>query len=90
MFSISSPEALVKEFNTRDPFVIAECLEITTHRFCHPESDLPGLTCLVANRPSFFINTAYFAKMQKRHRDYTDETIKNLKYKSDKTYVLKK
>ena len=77
MFSISSPEALVKEFNTRDPFVIAECLEITTHRFCHPESDLPGLTCLVANRPSFFINTAYFAKMQKRHRDYTDDQVED-------------
>lgn len=77
MFSISSPEDLVKHFNTRDPFVIAECLGIKVHHTWHPESDLPGLTCLVANRPSIFINDAYFAKLQKKHKDYTDEQVED-------------
>lgn len=77
MFSITSPEALVKHFNTRDPSVIAAGLNIEVHHSYHPESSLPGLTCLVANRPSIFVNEAYFAKLQKKHRDYSDEQITN-------------
>lgn len=67
------PTALVRRFGTRDPFEIAGYLEIDVHFFHHPESKLPGLTCLVANRPSIFINKAYFEVMQTKDKLYTDE-----------------
>jgi hypothetical protein len=67
------PTALVRRFGTRDPFEIAGYLEIDVHFFHHPESKLPGLTCLVANRPSIFINKAFFEVMQNKDKLYTDE-----------------
>jgi len=74
MVKISSPEALVKAYG-RNPIEIARAIDIPFHRLWRPESNLPGLTCLVANRPSIFINEAYFEKMQKRNRNYTDEML---------------
>lgn len=69
----NTPEALVSRFQTRDPIVIAEGLEIPVSHLCHPESGLPGLTCLVANRPSIFVNDCYFEKLMKRMRNYTEQ-----------------
>ena len=60
MSLLQSPEALVKKAGTRDPFEIAKMLEIPVHHVYHPESMLPGLTAMVLNRPSIFINDAYF------------------------------
>jgi len=68
-----TPEALFRRYRTRDPFAIAKAIEIPVHFVCHPESGLPGLTCLVLNRPSIFINNAYFDLLQKNDRSYTDE-----------------
>lgn len=67
------PNALVRHFGTRDPFVIARGLGFGVHQLYHPESRLPGLTCLVANRPSIFINRAYFDQLQEEDPSYTDE-----------------
>ena len=72
-----SPESLVSKFQTRDPFALAWYLDIPVHRLQHPESDLPGLTCLVANRPSIFINESYFLGMQKEDPYYTDEMMED-------------
>jgi len=69
------PTALVKRFGTRNPFEIAEALEINVHHVHHPESKLPGLTCLVANRPSIFINHSYFEAIQAKDHLYTDEAM---------------
>lgn len=74
MVRISSPEALVRAYG-RNPVEIARAIDIPFHRLWRPESALPGLTCLVANRPSIFINDAYFAKLQQKDRDYTDEML---------------
>ena len=74
MIKMSSPEALVKAFG-RDPVRIAREIDIPFHELWRPESNLPGLTCLVANRPSIFINGAYFAMVQSRNRDYTDDLL---------------
>ena len=73
----TTPEALVRRFQTRDPAVIAEGLEIPVRHLYHPESSLPGLTCLVANRPSIFINDAYFERLMKRQRNYTEEHLRD-------------
>ncbi len=72
-----SPETLVRRYNTRDPFALAWYLDIPVHRLQHPESDLPGLTCLVMNRPSIFINEYYFLNMQKEDPSYTDEAMED-------------
>ena len=72
-----SPEALVKKYKTRDPFAIAWYLDIPVHRLQHPESSLPGLTCLVANRPSIYINESYFTRNQKADPNYTDEMMES-------------
>ena len=72
-----APEALVRKYNTRDPFALAWYLDIPAHRLQHPESDLPGLTCLVANRPSIYINESYFLNIQKEDPFYTDETMED-------------
>ena len=72
-----SPEALVRKYKTRDPFAIAWYLDIPVHMLQHPESDLPGLTCLVANRPSIFINESYFLNIQKEDPRYTDEMMED-------------
>jgi len=74
MVKISSPEALVKAYG-RNPIEIVRAIDIPFHQLWRPESDLPGLTCLVANRPSIFINEAYFEKVQKRNRNYTNEML---------------
>ena len=71
------PTALVRRFGTRNPFEIAEYLEIKVHYLHHPESKLPGLTCLAANRPSIFINKAYFEAMQAKDMLYTDEAMRD-------------
>ena len=72
-----SPEALVRKYRTRDPMALAWYLDIPVQMLQHPESDLPGLTCLVANRPSIFINESYFYEMQKSEPYYTDEMIED-------------
>lgn len=69
---LTSPEALVRWAGTRDPFVIASMLEIPVIHLDHPESNLPGLTCLVKNRPAIFINDAYFDSLMKKP-SYTEE-----------------
>jgi len=74
MVKISSPEALVKAYG-RNPIEIARAIDIPFHRLWRPESNLPGLTCLVANRPSIFINDAYFMRIQMRNENYTDEMM---------------
>lgn len=71
-----APEALVRRFGTRDPRLIAEGLRIPVHHLNHPESALPGLTCLVANRPSIFVNDAYFEKLLKK-QNYTEENLQD-------------
>lgn len=68
-----SPENLVRKYRTRNPFTLAWYLDIPTHRVQHPESDLPGLTCLVASRPSIFINESYFDCMREEDPNYTEE-----------------
>lgn len=73
----TAPEALVKRFKTRNPFEIAEGLNIPFHFVNRPESDLPGLTCLVGNRPSIFINQAYFDGIQRIDPAYTDEMMED-------------
>ena len=73
----TTPEALVRRFQTRDPAIIAEGLEIPVRHLYHPESSLPGLTCLVANRPSIFINDAYFERLMKRRQNYTEEHLRD-------------
>lgn len=74
MSLLHSPEALVKWADgSRDPFEIAERLDISVHRLHHPESGLPGLTCMVLNRPSIFINDAYFDNLLKKDHHYTEE-----------------
>jgi len=77
MISYRSPEALVRKYNTRDPFALAWYLDIPVHMLHHPESDLPGLTCLVSSRPSIFINESYFLNIQKEDPSYTDETMED-------------
>ena len=72
-----TPEILVKKYKTRDPFAIAWYLDIPVHRLQHPESSLPGLTCLVANRPSIYINESYFTRNQKADPTYTDEMMES-------------
>ena len=57
--ALDSPEQLVLWAGTRDPFKIAEKLEIPVIHKNHPESGLPGLTCLMSSRPAIFINDAY-------------------------------
>ena len=73
MSLLQSPEALVKKAGTRDPFEIAKMLEIPVHHVYHPESMLPGLTAMVLNRPSIFINDAYFDHLIQKERHYTEE-----------------
>lgn len=73
MSLLQSPEALVRKAGSRDPFVIADMLEIPYHHVDHPESGLPGLTAMVLNRPSFFINDAYFDRLIQKDRHYTEE-----------------
>ena len=77
MSKLTTPEALVRRFQTRDPAVIAEGLEIPVRHLQHPESALPGLTCLVANRPSIFINDSYFERLMKRQKNYTEENLRD-------------
>ena len=72
-----SPESLVRKYGTRDPFALAWYLDIPVYRVMRPESDLPGLTCLVANRPSIFVNEAYFYGMQQEDPQYTDDMIED-------------
>ena len=74
---IPSAEGLVRRYRTRNPFAIARELEIPVHFLDHPESDLPGLTCLVLDRPSIFINTAYFDALQREDRSYTDAMMED-------------
>lgn len=71
------PEALVRRFKTRNPFAIAKGLEIPVHFVNRAESDLPGLTCLVGNRPSIFINQAYFDGIQRMDPAYTDDMMED-------------
>lgn len=77
MSLLSSPEALVRWAGTRNPAAIAESLEIPVHHVFHKESRLPGLTCLVKNRPSIFINDAYFDSLLKKHRNCTEESVRD-------------
>lgn len=72
---IPSPEGLVRQYRTRNPFAIARELEIPVHFIEHPESDLPGLTYLAMSRPSIFINTAYFDAMKRFDPTYTDDMM---------------
>ena len=73
MSLLQSPEALVKKAGTRDPFEIAKMLGIPVHHVWHPESRLPGMTAMVLNRPSIFINDAYFDHLIQKERHYTEE-----------------
>ena len=73
MSLLQSPESLVKKSGSRDPFVIADMLEIPVHHVYRSESRLPGLTCMVLNRPSIFINDAYFDHILQKDRHYTEE-----------------
>ncbi len=68
-----NPESLVKKAGSRDPFVIADMLEIPVHYVDRKESRLPGMTAMVLNRPSIFINDAYFENLLKKDRHYTEE-----------------
>ncbi len=68
-----NPELLIKKAGSRDPFVIADMLEIPVHHVDRKESSLPGLTAMVLNRPSIFINDAYFENLLQRQRHYTEE-----------------
>ena len=77
MSLLHSPEALVRRAGSRDPFVIADMLEIPVHHLDHPESDLPGLTAMVLNRPSIFINDSYFDRLIQKERHYTEENAKD-------------
>ena len=70
-----SPESLVRQFGTRNPFDIATGLEIQHHFVYHPESGRPGLTCFACNHPSIFINVSYFDLLQKKDPTYTDEMV---------------
>ena len=70
-------EQLVIEFGTRNPFDIARALNIDVHMWNRPESKLPGMTCFVINRPSIFINEAYFDSLQRKNPLYTDEMREN-------------
>lgn len=74
---LNSPEALVRWAQSRDPIKIADMLSIKVHNMYHPGSDLPGLTCLVNNRPSIFINDAYFESLLKKRRGYTEDNIRD-------------
>lgn len=74
---LDSPERLTRWAGTRDPFIIAEKLCIPLNHLYHPESNLPGLTCLSANRPSIFINDAYFDKLMKRNRSYSEQNMRD-------------
>ena len=71
------PTSLVRRFGTRNPFEIAENLGIRVHYYHHPEANLPGMTCLAANRPSIFINKAYFEAIQAKDKLYTDEAMRD-------------
>ena len=75
MALLTDPQALIRWAGSRDPFLIADSLGIPVHHLHHPESRLPGLTCLVANRPSIFLNDAYFDKLPSRYHVYTEENI---------------
>ena len=77
MGRLRTPEALVRRYQTRDPFVIADGEGIPIHFLNHPESGLPGLTCLVANRPSIFINQAFFDIQRKEDPEYTEDTMED-------------
>lgn len=74
---LSSPEKLVEWAGTRDPSKIAEKLDIPVHHLNHPETDLPGLTCLFCGRPAIFINDAYFEKLMRKNPAYTDEDMED-------------
>ena len=73
MSFLQSPEALVKQAGSRNPYVIAKMLEIPIHHVRQEKSKIPGLTCLVANRPSIFINDSYFENLLAKKRNYTEE-----------------
>ena len=75
--TMHNPEALVRKAGSRDPFVIAEMLEIPVHHVYHPESKLPGLTAMALNRPSIFINDAYFDRLLQKDRHYTEENAED-------------
>ena len=75
MSKSKKPEDLVKRFHTRDPFIIAKGLKIECHTVNHPESRLPGMTCLVRNRPSIYINQSYFDAQQSCDPNYTDAVM---------------
>ena len=72
---LSSPEALVRWAQSRDPIRIANMLSIKVYHMNRPESNLPGLTCLVGNRPSIFVNDAYFEALMRKRREYTEDNI---------------
>ena len=73
--ALDSPEQLVLWAGTRDPFKIAEKLEIPVIHKNHPESGLPGLTCLMSSRPAIFINDAYFDNLMRKNPHYTEEIM---------------
>ncbi len=58
----TSPEVLVRCAASRDPMAIADMLDIKVHIVRYENSSLPGLTCMAQNRPSIFLNQAYFDK----------------------------
>lgn len=77
MSNTRSPEALVKRYGTRNPFAIARELDIPVHMLNYPDSALPGLTCIALNRPSIFINEAYFQKLQEEDPLYTEDAARD-------------
>lgn len=73
---LNAPAKLVEWAGTRDPVVIAGMLDISVFHLQHPESGLPGLTCMYANHPAVFINDAYFDRLMETDPSYTEEIRK--------------
>lgn len=80
---LNRPEELVKWAGTRDIEKISNMVEIDIHHWYRPESNLPGMTALANNRPSIYINDAYFDNIRKRNPAYTEEQMND-----DKAQVL--
>lgn len=74
---LDRPEEIVDWAGTRDPFKIAKKLEIPIIPKSHPESGLPGMTCLMSNRPAIFINSAYFDILMRKNPYYTEEIMRD-------------
>ena len=62
MTKILTPEFLVAEYRSRNPFVIAEALNIPVFHHSHPESGLAVCSMMMGhNLPVIHINSAFFS-----------------------------